>query len=480
MPKGIVVVGLGPGDPGLLTVEAWRVLQNAHELYVRTRQHPTVSALPSSAVTHSFDDAYEHGDSFDEIYSEIASRVVELGGRAEGIIYAVPGHPLVGEISVQRILALAEEIGLPVRIVEGLSFVETTYARLKIDPLNGFQVADAMMLARRHYAEFNPDLPLLVGQIYSRDVAADVKLVLLAVYPDDHPVTLLTAVGTEGEAIRTIPLYELDRFEALDHLTSLYVPAMAEPGSLAAFQEIVARLRAPGGCPWDQEQTHDSLRPFLLEETYEVLEALDDGDLGSLREELGDLLLQILLHTQMAIEQGEFKMADVVSRALAKLKRRHPHVFGDVRVASVQDVLGNWERIKAGEADHQLTGGVLAGVPKAMPALARTQALQRRAARVGFDWAEFDGVRQEWKDLRDASAAGDDQGSELGDVLFSLVSVARDLGIDAEAALRETAARFQRSFHEMERQSAALGRELSDLGFSELAELWEKAQKGTG
>ena len=480
MPKGIVVVGLGPGDPGLLTVEAWRVLQNAHELYLRTRQHPTVSALPSSAVIHSFDDVYEHGDTFDEIYDEIASRVVGLGGRAEGIVYAVPGHPLVGESSVQRILALAEEKGLPVRVVEGLSFVETTCVRLKIDPLNGFQVADAMMLAQRHYPEFNPDLPLLVGQVYSRDVAADVKLVLLTVYPYDHSVTLVTAVGTGGEAIRIVPLHELDRSEAFDHLTSLYVPAVAEPGSLAAFQEIVAHLRAPGGCPWDQEQTHDSLRPFLLEETYEVLEALDDGDLGSLREELGDLLLQILLHTQIAIEQGEFKMADIVSRAVVKLTRRHPHVFGDVQVANVQEVLGNWERIKAGEADHQPSGGMLAGVPKSMPALARTQALQRRAARVGFDWTEFDGVREEWKDLRDAPAAGDDQGIELGDVLFSLVNVARGLDIDAEVALREAAARFERGFHEMERQSAALGRELSDLGFSELAKLWEQAKKRTG
>ena len=480
MPKGIVVVGLGPGDPGLLTVEAWRVLQNAHEVYVRTRQHPTVGALPSSLVIHSFDDLYDRADTFEGVYAEIASRVVELGCRAEGIVYAVPGHPLVGESSVQRILTLAEERGLPVRIVEGLCFVETTCVRLKIDPLNGFQVADAMMLARRHYPEFNPDLPLLVGQIYSRDVAADVKLVLLAVYPDDHPVTLLTAVGTEGEAIRTIPLYELDRSESLDHLTSLYVPAVAEPGSLAAFQEIVARLRAPGGCPWDQEQTHDSLRPFLLEETYEVLEALDDSDLGSLREELGDLLLQILLHTQIAIEHGEFNMADVVSGAVAKLKRRHPHVFGDIQVANVQEVLGNWERIKAGEADHKPSGGMLAGVPKFMPALARTQALQRRASRVGFDWAEFDGVRQEWRDLRDASAAGDDQGTALGGLLFSLVNVARELGIDAEAALRKTGARFQRGFHEMERQSAALGQELGDLGFSELAKLWEKAQKGTG
>jgi len=484
MPKGIVIVGLGPGDPGLLTVEAWQVLQGAGDIYLRTRRHPTVSALPLSAVIYSFDDVYERADTFEEIYAQIASQVVGLGNRAEGVIYAVPGHPLVGESSVQRILDLAKERGLPVRIVEGLSFVEPVCTRLGLDPLNGLQVADAMMLAQHYYPEFNPDLPLLIGQLYHRELASDVKLILMMVYPDEHPVTLVAAAGTEAESLRVVPLYQLDRREAFDHLTSLYVPAMAQPGSLAAFQEIVARLRSPGGCPWDREQSHDSLRPFLLEEAYEVLQALDDGDLGALREELGDLLLQILLHAQIAIEQGEFKMADIVSHIVAKLKRRHPHVFGEVQVANVEEVLTNWEKIKGQEEGHQSADGMLSSVPQAMPALARAQALQRRAARVGFDWRDLDGVwakaEEKWRKLREAVVTGSATETELGDMLFCMVNLACWLHIDAEVALRETAARFQTRFHEMERECALRGRRLTDLEPADLDELWEQTKKQTG
>jgi tetrapyrrole methylase family protein/MazG family protein len=459
MPKGITIVGLGPGEPGLLTIEAQQVLKSAHEIYLRTRRHPTVEALPPSAVVHSFDDVYERADTFGEVYAEIASRVVELGNRAAGVIYAVPGHPLVGEASVQRILALAVQSGLTVRIVEGLSFAEPVCTRLKLDPLNGLQIADATELAMRHYPEFNPDLPLLVGQLYSRDLAADVKLVLMMLYPDDHETTLIRAVGTEDEALCVIPLFELDRGQEIDHLTSLYVPPLSEPGSLSAFQEVVARLRAPGGCPWDREQTHRSLRPYLLEETYEVLQALDSEDITCLKEELGDLLLQILLHTQIAIEQGEFKMADVVSHIVAKLERRHPHVFGQVQVANAQEVLVNWERIKSEERNHEREEGIAAGVPHSLPALARAQALQRRAARLGLDWPHVDAVRskveEEWQELREAE--GDARESQLGDLMFSLVNLASWLQLDAESALREAVVRFERRFSDMEREGAAQG-----------------------
>jgi len=481
MAKGITIVGLGPGAPDLLTIEAERILQSASEIYLRTRQHPTVEALPSSAVTYSFDDIYERANTFEEVYAEIALRIVELGHRAEGVIYAVPGHPLVGEASVQRILNLAEQNGLAVHIVEGLSFVEPVCSRLKLDPLNGLQIADATMLAIRHYPEFNPDLPLLVGQLYNRALAAEVKLVLMMAYPDDHELTLLRAASTQAELLCTIPLYELDRREETDHLTSLYVPPLSKPGSPAAFQEVVAHLRAPGGCPWDREQTHRSLRPFLLEEAYEVLQALDSDDLVSLKEELGDLLLQILLHTQIAIEQGEFRMADVVADIVAKLKRRHPHVFGEVQVSDAQEVVLNWERIKSEEKEQ--AEGIVADVPNSMPALARAQALQRRAARVGFDWPDINGVRtkveEEWNELRQATIA-DAQESELGDILFSLADLARWLHIDAECALREATTRFEQHFRDMERECATRGQQLADLELSELEELWGRAKKRSG
>ena len=487
MSQGITIVGLGPGSPGLLTVEAQQLLASVGEVYVRTRKHPTVAALPPQATIHSFDPIYERAGTFEQVYAEIADRIVELGQREQGVIYAVPGHPLVGEASVRGVLALAEEKGLVVHIIEGLSFIEPVCTRLRQDPLNGWQIADATDLTLQHYPALNPDLPLLIGQLYSREVAADVKLALMTVYPDDQPVTLVRAAGTTDESLSTIPLYELDRSPGIDHLTSLYVPPLAAPGSLAAFQEIVAHLRAPEGCPWDREQTHLSLRPFLLEETHEVLEALDNEDTVSLQEELGDLLLQILLHTQIAIEDEEFRMTDVVGHIVAKLKRRHPHVFGQVQVSGAQEVVVNWERIKSEEKaarnqeeNRDEDTGVLSRVPITLPALARAQALRFRASRAGFDWPGIEGawakVEEEWQELRAAADTGE-QESEMGDVLFALATLAGWLHLDAEGALRAANARFAQRFQAMEREAASRGQVLADLKPAELIALWDQVRK---
>ncbi len=487
MSQGITIVGLGPGSPNLLTLEAQRALAGADEIHVRTRKHPTVATLPPQATVHSFDSVYERAGTFEQVYAEIAERVVELGQREQGVVYAVPGHPLVGEASVRRILTLAEERGLAVRIIEGLSFIEPVCTRLRQDPLNGWQIADAMDLTLQHYPAVNPDLPLLVGQLYSREVAADLKLALMNIYPDDQPVTLVRAAGTTDESLSTIPLYELDRSDGIDHLTSLYVPPLATPGSLAAFQEIVAHLRAPEGCPWDREQTHLSLRPFLLEETHEVLEALDNEDTVSLQEELGDLLLQILLHTQVAIEDQEFRMTDVVGHIIAKLKRRHPHVFGEVRVSGAEDVTVNWERIKSEEKaarnEHEKPDqatGALSGVPTTLPALARAQALRFRASRLGFDWPTVAGawakVEEEWQELRAAPDPGKQEG-ELGDLLFAVAVLAGWLKLDAEGALRAANARFAQRFQAMERQVASREQVLADLTPEQLLALWDEVTK---
>jgi tetrapyrrole methylase family protein/MazG family protein len=486
MPQGITIVGLGPGEPGLLTVEAQQFLASAGEIYVRTRRHPTVAALPAGAAIRSFDLIYEHAENFQQVYAEVAARVVELGQREQGVVYAVPGHPLVGEASVRRILTAAEEKRIPVRIIEGLSFIEPVCTRLRQDPLNGWQIADATDLVLQHYPAINPDLPLLIGQLYSRGVAADVKLALMIIYPEDHCVTLVRAAGTTDESLSTVPLYELDRSGEIDHLTSLYVPPLTVPGSLSTFQEIVALLRAPEGCPWDREQTHRSLRPFLLEETHEVLEALDSDDTVALKEELGDLLLQIVLHTQIALEDDEFHMTDVVSAIVAKLKRRHPHVFGQVHVSGAPEVLVNWERIKDQEKAALKQGhedqrrGVLSGVPITLPALARAQALRFRASRIGFDWPGIDGawdkVEEEWKELRAASDRGE-QESELGDALFALAVLAGWLQVDAEGALRAANARFEHRFQAMERKAASQGQILADLQPAQLIALWEQVRK---
>lgn len=439
----ITIVGLGPGDASLLTVEAREVLANAQEVYLRTTRHPTVASLPPHLTRHSFDHLYEAEDEFSAVYHEIARQIVELGQRQEGVIYAVPGHPLVGEESVRCILALAEDKGLEVRMVTGLSFIEVALEALRIDPLDGLQIVDASALAERLHPNLDPDLPALIGQLYSRRVAAEVKLTLMNLYPADHPVTILRQLGTPEGKTETSPLRELDHLKEIDHLTSLYLPPLPNPSSLSTFQDIVARLRAPGGCPWDREQDHQTLRRHLLEETYEVLQALDEEDDVALREELGDLLLQIILHSQIATESGEFTLAQVLETIIAKIVRRHPHVFAGLEVADADEVLRNWQAIKRAEKPEE--DKPFGGMPLSMPALTLAQRAQERAKREGLASPSQEGLLGEIERRLDTlrEIEGDeDAPAVLGQLLFALANLGRFLGVDAESALRIATIRF--------------------------------------
>ena len=477
----ITVVGLGPGDPCYLTREAWEVLEAAaedgDEVWLRTEHHPTVAGLPPHLTLHSFDYLYEEAKDFLQVYDAISDEVLRLGKRPEGVIYAVSGHPLVGEATVGQILSRAAEAGLAVHIVEGLSFVEPTLTALRIDALSGLQIYDAVELAARHHPSLNPDLPALVGQLYSRALAADVKITLMNQYPDGHEVMLVHAAGTHDRRVVRLPLYELDRRDDIAHLTTLYVPPLPGVTSFEGLQDTVAHLRAPDGCPWDREQTYESLRAGLLEETYEVLAAIDVGDVRALQEELGDLLLQILLQVQIATEGGDFKMAQVIAGIDAKLKHRHPHVWGGRPVKGTKEVLRRWEELKREE-----TGGnrsVLDGVPAALPALQQADTYSLRAARVGFDWTETSGVadkiREEMAEV-EAAATPEEREAELGDLLFAVVNWARWLGVEPETALRKASARFARRFRGVERLARERGLDMAALTINELETLWQEAK----
>jgi tetrapyrrole methylase family protein / MazG family protein len=479
---GIILLGLGPGNPDQLTREAWKLLSSAEEVWLRTRQHPTIAALPASVVLHSFDDLYEDGESFDQVYESIVEKVLELGRRPGGVVYAVPGHPFVAETTCPKIARLARDEGLATRVVEGLSFLEPTFSALGLDPYPRLTLFDAMELSTAHVPAFPPDAPVLIAQLYSRLVASEVKMTLNAVYPDGHPVRLVHAAGTKDELVENLRLYEVDRSEHIGLLTSLYVPPLAEGTSFEAFQEIVAHLRAPDGCPWDREQTHESLRTHLMEEAYETLDALDSGDFSAIQEELGDLLLQIVLHSQIASEEGEFTVNAVIKGIYDKIVRRHPHVFGGVQLDGVQGVLQNWEKLK--EAERKDNGkqekGLLDGVPLAMPALSQAQEYQDRAARVGFDWPVVEGVLDKiLEEVKEVNQATNKQelNEEIGDLFFVLVNLARWKKIDAESALRETNLKFKRRFAYVEQGAKKQGRSLSDMTLEEMDVLWEQAKR---
>jgi tetrapyrrole methylase family protein/MazG family protein len=477
----ITILGLGPGDPELLTRRAWRILSEVEEVYLRTARHPNVTELPIQQL-HSFDAWYDAADDFASLYQRIAEEIVRLGQRPQGVVYAVPGHPLVGEQTVTLILQLARAQGVPVQVVDGLSFIEPLIGALGIDALDGLQLHDAETIAHMHHPPLNPDVPALLAQVYSSAVASDVKLTLANQYPETHEVTLVYSAGTPEQRLERVPLYALDR-QPVDHLTSLYVPPLQRRGSFEYFQEIMAHLRSPEGCPWDRRQTHESLRSYLLEETYEVLEALDSGDLELLKRELGDLLLQIVFHAQIAVEAGEFSMADVIAYTCQKLIRRHPHVWGDVQVDDPAQVHANWDQIKrqerAAEGSAAAQPSALDGVPKALPALAAATALHARAARTGFEWDRVEDViakvREELEELVSADGA-EQRREEFGDVLSSLVNLARWYDLDPESALRESNAKFMRRFQYIEQRAAQQGRALQSLSPSEIDELWRAAK----
>jgi tetrapyrrole methylase family protein/MazG family protein len=483
----ITVIGLGPGMPGHLTVDAKARLEDAaskNALVLRTRIHPTVSAIDWLRDAPSFDHIYDGATDFESVYESIVAELIERAGRGP-VTYAVPGHPTIGESTVSRLRARAMTAGFTLDIVPGVSFVDVIAPLVDVDLGDGVRIADALALG-----QIDPTVPLLICQVHSRRVAASVKLELARHYPDEHPITVIRAAGVPGEArVSTVPLWQLDRRDDVNHLTSLWVPALSvleatrEP---AALLEVMSRLRSPDGCPWDREQTHASLRRFLLEETYEALEALDSGDVFALEEELGDLLLQIVFHAQIGAEEGTFTFSDVVAAITGKMIRRHPHVFGEASVTTTDQVLANWEATKQIEREARTHAdsprrSMLDGVPKTLPALAQSQAVQERAARVGFDWPDVQGVLEKLvEEAREVAEAPPDAiGDELGDVLFVTVNLARHLGVDAEEALRGATAKFRRRFGHVEQAVADRGLQWASLDLPFLDTLWNEAKVAT-
>ncbi|MFL5629138.1 MAG: nucleoside triphosphate pyrophosphohydrolase [Ktedonobacteraceae bacterium] len=505
MAASITVVGLGPGQWSDLTLQAHAVLAEAEAgrqtVYFRTLIHPTVAplkaAMPRLNIA-SFDHLYDESSDWDTLYRQISEKICTLAAQ-HPVIYVVPGHPLIGETSVQRILALARERGLSTSIVAGLSFLEPVCTALELDPLEmGTQIIDATALAALGSEEVAgkviPTLPLLVAQVYNRRIASAVKLALSELYPDEWNVKLVRAAGgasdgqeDNAEAILSIPLYELDRSSFANHLSTLYVPPLDKLTALRlpeTLRYITMRLRRePDGCPWDRKQTHQTLTRYVIEETYEVVEALEENDMEKLAEELGDLLLQVYLHSEIARQEGDFTIGDVFEHVNAKLIRRHPHVFGDVNVSEAEQVLVNWEAIKQQErlaaGKDVETESVLDRVPLALPALIVSQEYQKRAAKTGF---EFDTIQdifaklaEELQELQEASTP-EHQREEMGDVLFIVAKIARWLHIDAEEALRHANRKFRQRFQAMEEITRQEGRPFSSYSKDEWLALWGKAK----
>lgn len=413
------------------------------------------------------------------------------------MIYAVPGHPLIGEASVQLILHMARAQKLSTTIVAGLSFLEPVCTLLELDPFEaGLQLVDATNLAALRTDEIAgkiiPTSPLLVAQVYNRRLASAVKLALSECYPDEWPVKLVRAAGVDSEeTLIEMPLYELDRNTSANHLSTLYVPPLTEMTALRlpeTLRYITMRLRRePDGCPWDRQQTHQSLLRYVIEETYEVVETLEENDMGKLAEELGDLLLQVYLHAEIARQDDDFSIGDVYENINAKLIRRHPHVFGDVEVSNAGQVVQNWDAIKRQERaqagkDIQKES-VLDGVPPALPTLMMAQEYQKRAIKKGFEFDDVQGayekLAEELLELQQATTS-EERLEEMGDLLFVVAHLAHWLKIDADEALRRSNRKFKARFQAMEEMAREEGREMTYYNREEWIERWGRAKRQVG
>ena len=461
----MVVAGLGPAGADLLTAATLDAVQRIGHQYLRTSRHPSAAAAPAATT---FDSLYEEAGSLQEVYRGIVERLVVAAFEHGEVLYLVPGSPAVGERSVQ-LLRADERVAVEVLVAP--SFLDLAWARLG-DPLeSGVRLVDGQRFAEEAAGERGP---LLVLQCDSRLVLTGVKLAL-----EQGPplVTVLQRLGLPDERVFEVAWDDLDRAVDPDHLTSLWIPALSPvPGvEVVRLADLVRTLRER--CPWDRQQTHQSLTRHLLEETYEVLEAIErlDGTGGyeHLEEELGDLLVQVCFHTTLAAEAGHFTLADVARRVHDKLVNRHPHVFGSVQVDTAAQVAANWEEIKKAEKGRQ---SIMEGITGSLPSLLYADKIQRKAASAGFDWESADGtyakVAEEAAELR-----ADPSEEELGDLLFAVVNVARHLGLDPEAALRGATAKFRDRFMAVERLAADRSLDLRALDLAGLDALWDEVKR---
>lgn len=463
----IHVVGLGPGSLSRVPASTRSILEDpANTVIVRTLDHPAALELGQRRDVVTCDDLYQQHTNFGDVYEAIVQRVLATSGP---VVYAVPGSPLIGEFAVRALMRESSEI----EIVSGESFVDAVLAEVGYDPLdrglqilNGHELPDPLVL----------DKPTIIGHLDRGEILGDALDMVARVTVEDQQITLLSGVGAPDQLTVTGRTNEIS-LDLAGVRTSVFLDP--EPTGLIGAVRVMRRLRTE--CPWDREQTHQSLVKNLIEETYELVEAIgrlsEDDWVGysEVEDELGDVLLQVLFHSAIARQSAAFDIDGVATVLREKLVRRHPHVFGDVTVESARDVKHNWDEIKASEAGSKARDSVIDGVPESLPALQRSAKVQNRAAKVGFDWDQpaevLAKIAEELEELEAAMSGHGDVGSELGDLLFSVVNVSRHVDVDPELALRAATTKFETRFRTMESEGP-----LDDLTLDELEERWHRAK----
>lgn len=478
----IYIIGLGPGSIDALTLGAINRIESGDKNFLRTENHPTIKYFLDRGIEYkSYDYLYDREDDFKRVYEEIVNDLIkELNNNSE-INYFVPGNPLVAEKTVELLL----EKNIDIELVSGMSFIEPMIELVKRDPINGLKIVDGTEFDSLD-VDINTDI--IITQVYNHRILSEVKIILSEIFGDEYNIYLVHSAGIkEDEKRYFLPIYELDRVKEIGHLTSIYVPRMEKiDKKVFDFKDllgIMELLRSEGGCPWDIEQTHESIRQSVIEEAYEVVDAIDKGDIDGLVEELGDLLLQVIFHIQIGSEEGEFNLYEVTTALANKLIYRHPHVFSKKDVENSDEVVYNWNKLKYDKRDIHCLTDKFKDIPK-LPALMVSYKVQEKAAEVGFDWEDIEGplkkVIEEYDEVIDAMkrfGTGDVRTEgEIGDLLFAVVNLSRFLNVNPEVALNRTINKFIKRFEFIEKELAQLGKDFDEVTLDYMDELWNKAK----
>ncbi|HLS66780.1 MAG TPA: nucleoside triphosphate pyrophosphohydrolase [Pseudogracilibacillus sp.] len=475
MKRTIYVVGLGAGELEQLPLGVYRhIKETEHELYVRTKDHPVVKQLRAEGISFtSFDSIYEAERSFAAVYEQIVTKLVHAAEHKR-ITYCVPGHPMLAEQTVQMLLQRDDVI---VEMIGGQSYLDSLFTALRIDPIEGFQFIDATAFERDM---INYQSHVIFCQLYDSFIASEVKLTLLEDLHPNTEVTVVEAAGTTDQKLQTVPLHELDRTVEVSNLTSLYVPPIKRQKlthQFATLRNVIRTLRGPDGCPWDRKQTHESLRQYAIEEVYELIEAINREDDDAIIEELGDVLLQVMLHSQIGEENGYFTIDDVIRSVTEKMIHRHPHVFSN------EGHDKTWDELKREEGRTNNIDSLLHSVVRHGPQLSVAYELQQKAAKVGFDWDDvhdvWEKLDEEIAEFHEAVQLKDEleMEKEFGDMLFVLANIARFYHIHPEVSLSRTNEKFITRFHEVEKAVQKSKRDWSEYSLEELDQFWEEAKR---
>ncbi|MGI6706044.1 MAG: nucleoside triphosphate pyrophosphohydrolase [Clostridia bacterium] len=490
MKNRIIIVGLGPGTEEHLTLGSIRALEEADRLILKTEHHGIISYLRDKNISFtSLDFLFEQAKDFDDLNRKLADYLISRLKEDGQIVYGVPGHGVLGDASVEQLLKRIREEGIAYTVIPCISRLDCIFSQLEEGTTGNLRIYPA---GEREELHPDPRVALVILELANAIRAAEIKLKLMEAYPAEHPVLLFRTGEKEPEGVfSTVPLYQLDRLETYDHNLSVFLPPASferlERFDFGHLVEIMARLRGPQGCPWDKEQTHESLKQYLIEEAYEVLEAIDEKDVDKLISELGDVLFQVIFHSQVAEERGDFHIGDVLTAVCQKMIDRHPHIFGNAQLSTEGDLISNWEAIKKEEKGLQSHTQVLKDIPSNLPALMRSYKVQQKAALVGFDWdnvhdafkkvtEEVDELRAELEKMGDGSHPSASAVDELGDVLFAVVNIARFLEAQPELVLTATTEKFIRRFQHMEEKARQEGRELTEMKLEEMDQLWDEAK----